>query len=648
MKLSTRLTIAMVGLVFLTAAAISLLTYRHVMALILPGPLEEIDPDAFAAAIAVRDSILAGGLIAIAFALILAVALARSLSRPLVQMTRAIEGFARDEAIVMPQGGGAEIRGLADAFTRVANESRQKNASLMQEIEERRRVFDTSPDLILVTDRKGTFTRVNPASTAILGYRPEEMVGQSAKNFVFADDLESTREEMRAARRGHVVRNFESRYVGKDGRTVLLAWSGVWSEPTQQYFFVGRDMTEKIAAEEQLRHAHKMEAIGQLTGGIAHDFNNMLTVITGTIDILADGVADRPELYQIARLISQAADRGAELTAHLLAFARKQPLQPSSTNINELISEAEKILRSSLGEHIEIGLKLERNLWPAVVDPTQLTSALLNLSVNARDAMPDGGHLMLETANVILDDGYVQAAMDVPPGNYVMVAVTDTGTGIPADIRDKIFEPFYSTKEVGKGTGLGLSMVYGFVKQSGGHIRVYSEIGFGTTFKVYLPSADENSQKNATADSTSEAGFDAEGETILVVEDDAMVRTTVATQLQSLGYKTLSTKNAKEALELIDGGAEFDLLFTDIIMPGGMNGRQLADEAAKRRSSLKILFTSGYTENAVIQHGRLESGVLLLTKPYRKWDLARMLRLALASGAGATEQHRAPANSRTG
>jgi PAS domain S-box-containing protein len=645
MKLSTRLAMAMATLVLLTACAVSFLIYRNVLILTLPY-VDRIDSDALAAAIAIPA--MEAGLIAIACALVLAVALAYSLTRPLVQLTGAVEAFARDETIPVPSGGAGEIGVLAHAFAQMAEKSRQKTAALQQEVEERRRIFDTSPDLIFVTDRRGTFTRVSPASEAILGYRPEEMIGQSAKGFVFADDLEGTREEMRAARRGRVVRNFESRYVGKDGRVVLLAWSGVWSEPTQQYFFVGRDMTEKIAAEEQLRHAHKMEAIGQLTGGIAHDFNNMLTVITGTIDILADGVADRPELHQIARLISEAADRGAELTAHLLAFARKQPLQPRSTNINELISEAEKILRSSLGEHIEIGLKLERDLWPAVVDPTQLTSALLNLAVNARDAMPEGGHLMLETCNMILDDGNGETAMDVPAGNYVMIAVTDTGSGIAAEIRDKIFEPFYSTKEVGKGTGLGLSMVYGFVKQSGGHIRVYSELGFGTTFKVYLPSADENSHRDVVAGSIFEAGLQAEDETILVVEDDAMVRITVMTQLRSFGYKTLSAKNAKEALELIDAGAAFDLLFTDIIMPGGMNGRQLADEAAKRRPSLKVLFTSGYTENAVIQHGRLEPGLLLLTKPYRKWDLARMLRLAFAAGNAPIAQRPGRANSRAG
>jgi PAS domain S-box-containing protein len=720
---------------------------------------------------AIRNASLAGGLLAVLCALVLAVALARSLTRPLVQMTRAVEGFGRDEIVAVPRIGSSEIRVLTDAFTRMAEESRRKTAALKQEIEERSRVFDTSPDLILVTNRRGVFTRVNPASEPILGYRPEEMISRSAAEFIFPDDLDRTREEMRAARRGRIVRSFEARYFRKDGRIVLLSWSGVWSDPTEQYFFVGRDMTEqrsaegklresnemaraivgnaldaivqldhtgkviewnpqaeailgwsrdeavgqpltslylpegyrpryidmdeqlrktgeirgarfefeavrkdgqkvktevsmtgvprhggnvfniflrdvtqKIAAEEQLRHAHKLEAVGQLTGGIAHDFNNMLTVITGTIDILADAVADKPELANIAKLISEAADRGAELTSQLLAFARKQPLQPRKVDINELISETERMLRPSLGEHIEIRVKFERNIWPAVVDPTQLTSALLNLAVNARDAMPSGGHLMFESGNVVLDESYVQSVKDVPPGRYVMIAVTDTGSGIPEEIRDKIFEPFYSTKDVGKGTGLGLSMVYGFVKQSGGHIRVYSEVGFGTTFKVYLPRAQED--LDDAGGSADEAVLKGGNEIILAVEDDALVRGYVTAQLESLGYKTLSAKDAKEALALIDGGAEFDLLFTDIIMPGGMNGRELADEASRRKPSLKVLFTSGYTEDAIVHHGRLDPGVLLLQKPYRKADLARMLRLALGGAGHSTAPQPARANSR--
>jgi CheY-like chemotaxis protein len=271
---------------------------------------------------------------------------------------------------------------------------------------------------------------------------------------------------------------------------------------------------------------------------------------------------------------------------------------------------------------------LADSIWAAMVDPGQLSSALLNLAINARDAMPDGGKLTLETRNVILDESYAADNGDVRPGNYVMIAVSDTGVGIPEAIRDRVFDPFFSTKAVGSGTGLGLSMVYGFVKQSDGHIKVYSEVGFGTTFKLYLPQAGLSPEQVATAPLSAE--LEGGNETILVVEDDPLVRSYVNAQLQSLGYRTLSAANGAEALDIADGGAAFDLLFTDVIMPG-LNGRQLAAEMAQRRPKLKVLFTSGYTENAIIHHGRLDSGVLLLAKPYRKLDLARMMRVALSA-----------------
>jgi PAS domain S-box-containing protein len=621
-----------------------------------------------------------------------------------------------------------------------------------QAMQESRRIFETTLDLIFVTDSQGNVLRVSPSSGPILGYDSKEMTGHNAAEFICLDDLERTRQEMRLARRGHETRNFETRYTHKDGRLVSLAWTGVWSEPEKRHFFIGRDITEgkkaeqalrdseqmargiidtaldafvqldegstildwspkaegmfgwsrqeaigqklsdlivptayrtahmdrlaqlrhegdkgirfeaqslrrdgteietevslvalrrgdgyiingfirdvtdKRAAEEQLRHAQKMEAIGQLTGGVAHDFNNMLTVITGTIDILADAVADKPQLAAIAKLISEAADRGAELTAHLLAFARKQPLQPRELDVDTLMRESEKLLRAALGEHVEIALSLNEGLWPALVDPTQLTTALLNLAVNARDAMGNGGKLTLEANNVALDQAYADTNSDVQPGDYVLIAVSDTGGGIPETIQKRIFEPFFTTKGVGKGTGLGLSMVYGFVKQSGGHIQVYSEQGYGTTFKIYLPRAGAQPKRDAGS-----ASADIKGgtETIMIVEDDPMVLASVITQFQTLGYNILSAANATEALALVDKSVKFDLLFTDVVMPGPMNGRELAETMAKRCPGLRVLFTSGYTQSAVIHHGRLLPGVLLLTKPYRKQDLARMLRRAL-------------------
>jgi signal transduction histidine kinase/CheY-like chemotaxis protein len=382
------------------------------------------------------------------------------------------------------------------------------------------------------------------------------------------------------------------------------------------------------ATEAQVRQAQRMEAIGQLTGGVAHDFNNILTVITGSIEMLADAVKHRRDLVPITRMISAAAQRGAELTQHLLAFARRQPLQPRSTDVNTMVIDAARLLRPTLGEHIEIESMLAHDAAPALIDPSQLSTAILNLALNARDAMPDGGKLTLETKNVVLDENYAAMNSDVKPGNYVMIAVSDTGTGIPPNLLDKVFEPFFTTKEVGKGSGLGLSMVYGFVKQSNGHIKIYSEEGHGTTVKLYLPEA--VGVPDAPAAETGISGAAHGDEAILIVEDDALVRDYVVTQIGRLGYRTLAASNASEALAVIDGPERIDLLYTDVIMPGGMNGRQLAAEALKRRPQLKVLYTSGYTENAIVHHGRLDPGVLLLPKPYLSSDLARMIRTALA------------------
>lgn len=517
----------------------------------------------------------------------------------------------------------------ASKTARDISESKRTQAALNQEIEERLRIFETSQDLILVTDPVGNLVQVSPSAMTVLGYEPAEMIGRSAVEFIHADDLDSTREEMRAARRGRLMRNFEARFVHKDGQAVTLTWMGTWSEPVRRHFFVGRDLTEKRAAEAQFRQAQKMESIGQLTGGVAHDFNNILTVITGTIGILTEAVADRPQLAAIANMIDEAAERGASLTRHLLAFARKQPLQPREIDVNALVLETAKLLHPTLGEHIEISPLLAQDSWTALVDPNQLITAILNLALNARDAMPGGGKLTLETNNVYLDEGYASMHSEVSVGNYVMIAVSDTGSGIPAEHLEKVFDPFFTTKEVGKGTGLGLSMVFGFVKQSNGHIKIYSEQGHGTTVKIYLPRA--TGLHETAAELVASSSIQGGREVVLVVEDDALVRRYVITQVESLGYNALEAGNAAEALQVIDKTNTIDLLFTDVIMPGAMNGRQLVDEAVKRRPSLKILFTSGYTENAIVHHGRLDSGVLLLAKPYRLADLARMIRMALDS-----------------
>jgi PAS domain S-box-containing protein len=649
--------------------------------------------------------------------------------------------------------------GATIGISKVAHDVTERNrnqATLRQQTEERRRIFETSQDLILVADSKGVLVQVSPSSNSILGYSPAEMIGRNAAEFIHPDDLESGREHLRAARRGRQAKIPDLRYIHRDGWPVALSWLGTWSEPVRRHFFVARDMTEtrlaqetlreseqlargiidtaldafvqmddnwiisdwnpqaekifgwsrsevlgrnlseliipevhrtayksglerflstgegtirgrrleieaqrrdekqikvelsvtalkrrdgivfngfirdltdKLAAEDRIRQSEKMEAVGQLTGGIAHDFNNILTVITGTIEILSDGVRNEPQLAAIAKMIDEAAARGADLTQHLLAFARKQPLQPREIDVNALIADTAKLLRPTLGEQIAIESVFEDEACLATVDPNRLATALLNLALNARDAMPNGGKLVLETGSAFLDENYAGMHGDVRPGRYSLIAVSDTGTGIPASILDKVFNPFFTSKGPGKGTGLGLSMVYGFVKQSAGHIKIYSEEGHGTTIKMYLPPGTGASvASDAVVTSTVRGGH----ETILVVEDDKLVRDYVLTQLHSLGYVTLDAENAAEALALVEAGRQFDLLFTDVIMPGAMNGRQLADAIEKRKPGLKVLFTSGYTENAIIHHGRLDSGVLLLAKPYRKSDLAGMIRRALA------------------
>ena len=526
------------------------------------------------------------------------------------------------------RAASGKIIGISKTARDITESNRTQHA-LSQETEERQRIFDSSNDLIFVTDSAGNFIQVSPSVTAILGYEPSEMVGRSAIEFIHPDDLEHTRKEMRAGRLGQSKRNFETRYVNKDGKAVTLNWTGTWSEPVRRHFFIGRDLTEKQAAEAQLRHVQKMDAIGQLTGGVAHDFNNILTVITGTIGILEEAVADKPQLAAVAKLIDEAAERGANLTRHLLAFARKQPLQPREVDVNALVLEAAKLLHPTLGEHIAITPLLAEDAWTAQADPNQLTTAVLNLALNARDAMPNGGKLAFETQNVFLDDNYASMHSEVASGHYVMIAVSDTGSGIPPALLERVFEPFFTTKEVGKGTGLGLSMVFGFVKQSGGHIKIYSEQDHGTSVKIYLPRATGLHQTAAEAQVAAE--IEGGNETVLVVEDDSLVRRYVMTQIESLGYTTLEAANASDALRIIDDVPNVNLLFTDVIMPGTMNGRQLVDEALKRRPGLKTLYTSGYTENAIVHHGRLDSGVLLLAKPYRKSELARMIRLALGS-----------------
>lgn len=389
---------------------------------------------------------------------------------------------------------------------------------------------------------------------------------------------------------------------------------------------IGR-MLENRRMAERLTQSERLKAIGQLTGGVAHDFNNLLTVILGNTENMLSELPEDHKLRPMVEMTQDAADRGADLTRHLLAFARQQPLSPEVTNVGTQIEQMSSLLRRTLGEHIEITTSAEDGLWNALVDPAQLESAVLNLCLNARDAMPDGGRLAIELHNVQLDQGYGEGAEAVVPGAYVMLAISDNGCGMPAEVAARAFDPFYTTKEVGQGSGLGLSMVYGFAKQSQGHAVLYSEEGWGTTVKLYLPRG--YSESAAAGEQAAETEPRGGPERILVVEDDELVRGHVVGQLESLGYTVASAENGHRALEILEQDGDFDLLFTDVVMPGGMDGGDLAEKARQLCPQLPVLFTSGYTDHAIVHHGHLDPGVHLLTKPYRRQALAEKLREVL-------------------
>jgi PAS domain S-box-containing protein len=588
---------------------------------------------------AVRDASLVGGLAAVLFAVALAVILSRSLARPLARMTAAVEAFGRGEAVAVPTRAGGEIGALARAFARMSADMTEKTATIRHNAEIFDSIMSGMADCVLLIDENLNSVFANPAARAYLGPLAESdwRTWQGTQEIFHADGVTPVRMEETPRYRavhGESVDNFEmvARKYGESEQVhVVISARPLRDEQGRPKgaVMVFRDVTELRETERQLRQSQKLDAIGQLTGGVAHDFNNLLTVIIGSAESLAESLAESPQLAGLAKRIDDTATRGADLTRQLLAFARRQPLQPKVTDVNALIVQAAALLKPTLGEHVEIESALADDAWPAMVDPSQLSTALVNLAVNARDAMPEGGKLTVETDNVVLDDSYASANADVRPGPYVMIAVSDTGTGIPESIRDKVFEPFFTTKDIGKGTGLGLSMVYGFLKQSRGHIKLYSEDGHGTTIKLYLPRAD--AARDAAAEPAPAAPMPVGHETILVVEDDDMVRAHVVAQLESLGYRTLAAPDGAAALALVEEGIRFDLLFTDVIMPGGMSGRQLAEELRKRWPSLPVLYTSGYTENAIVHHGRLDAGVALLNKPYRKADLARKVREVLGA-----------------
>ncbi|MBS7539582.1 PAS domain S-box protein [Ancylobacter lacus] len=506
---------------------------------------------------------------------------------------------------------------------------------------ERDRIWTLSRDPFVVVDGDGRWVSASPAWTDLLGWSLEELTGRGPSWMEHPDDIGRAEAEIARLAAGDTLTRVETRFRDRQGRYRWFSWSA--APQGDLIYCVARDVTlEREAAEalrqaeETLRHAQKMETVGQLTGGIAHDFNNLLQIVTGNLEIIARNLPEEPA--RLRRSLDNAmtgARRAATLTQRLLAFARQQPLAPKKVDANRLVAGMSELLHRTLGETIEIETVQASGLWPVEADPNQLENAILNLAINARDAMPEGGKLTIETSNAMIDGAYAGRHPEVPQGQYVVVCVSDTGSGMDEATLNRAFEPFFTTKEVGRGTGLGLSMVYGFVKQSGGHVKIYSEPGHGSTVKIYLP----RFVGPGTAEEDEPAGIPApeasRDETILVCEDDAGVRSYSLEVLRELGYRVLEAEDGAAALRLLDRTGRIDLLFTDVVLPGGMTGADLAERARKMRPGLKVLFTTGYARNAIVHHGRLDPGVELITKPFGYADLAARVRDLLDGLAGA-------------
>jgi PAS domain S-box-containing protein len=512
-------------------------------------------------------------------------------------------------------------RRRAEEALRKLNETLE--AQVAERTLERDRLWRVSQDLLVVTDEKGVLLSTNPAWEAVLGWTEIELVGNTYHWLVHPDDLFATDLEHARLIGGARAMRFENRMRHKDGSYRWLSWTA--TPENGRIYSVARDVTsEKAAAEalrateEALRQAQKMEAVGQLTGGIAHDFNNLLQGIVGSLSVVRKlaNVGRTAEIERFVGMAMSSANRAASLTHRLLAFSRRQPLNPRPAEINSLVESMEDLLRRTMGESVEINLVLAIDLWLTLCDHNQLENAILNLAINARDAMPSGGRLTIETCNAHLDDASAAAQRDLAPGQYVCVCVTDTGTGMSPEVLTRAFDPFFTTKPLGQGTGLGLSMIYGFARQSDGHARIYSQQGRGTTVKLYLPRY--HGEKDAATAPTPDTSVDlrsAGAETILVVEDELVVRQLIVESLRELGYRTLEAIDGSSGLRILKSSERIDLLVTDIGLPG-INGRQLADLARENRPELRVLFMTGYAEAAAFTNGILASGMQMLTKPF--------------------------------
>jgi PAS domain S-box-containing protein len=522
--------------------------------------------------------------------------------------------------LVPDQPGGAVLMHLD------ITERRQHEALLAQQAA----LLDNAKDAIVVRDLEHRIQYWNRAAERLFGWTRDEAVGRRIDDFLHKPDASRLRDAKETVLRtgawsGRVTKS------AKDGKRVTVEgnWTLVRDDTGRpaSIFSIDTDIADRLDLETRLIQSQKLEAVGQLTGGIAHDFNNLLGVISGNLELLAEALKDRPDLVEMLESSIRATERGATLTRSLLAFSRQQPLDPRPVDPNLLLREMTQILRRTVSESIGIDF-VPNATWYCDADPGQLQNALLNLVLNARDAMPDGGRLTIETADAALDEVYAAGNNEVSAGDYVAIAVSDTGTGMAADVVARAFEPFFTTKEVGKGTGLGLSMVYGFAKQSRGHAKIYSEIGHGTTVRLYLPRSRGNPEIVAPAATAAEEQR-GQGETILVVEDDEDMRALTFELLRSLGYTVLAATDGRSALAVLRAKRQIDLLLTDVVLPGGMNGRVLAATAVMQNPKMGVVFMSGYTENAIVHKGRLDPGVRLLQKPFSKRSLAETIRAAL-------------------
>jgi PAS domain S-box-containing protein len=518
------------------------------------------------------------------------------------------------------------ITGVTDVTARRRAEEAAQRERQFSEL-----LVQSSTEGIISIDREFRYTLWNPCMEAVSGLARDQVLGRTIFEMfsnlpgvvetAWRDALAGKRSSLRAFRFVYLQTN-KSGVLDEDFAPLFAEDQSI----VGAIAFV-RDVTEQRRMEDALRQSQKMEVIGQLTGGVAHDFNNLLTVIIGNIDALRRdvdlGSTDAREAIERAL---RGATRAAALTQRLLAFSRRQPLDPQPLNLNRLVAGTSELLQRTLGERIDVETVLAGGLWWISADPNQLESALLNLAVNARDAMTEGGRLTIETANVHLDDAYAAAHEEVTAGQYAMLAVSDTGSGMTSEVIGKAFEPFFTTKGVGQGTGLGLSQVYGFVKQSGGHLKIYSELGQGSTVKLYFPRLPAGEFRTESTAEVQLLPSETSGEAVLVVEDDEDVRRYSSDCLRELGYRVIEAADAGMALRLLATDSGIRLLFTDVGLPGDRNGRQLAEEAVRRRPDLKVLFTTGYARNAIVHHGRLDPGVELLAKPFTYADLAAKVR----------------------